>query len=49
VKLAADGRLCQVKLAAGPRDGALSSDRPEVQQMMIIEPVHDPIIHRFFL
>src|SRR5262249_26750038 len=39
-KLPADRWLGQVQLRAGPGDGSLASHRPEVEQMVVVEPSH---------
>ena len=40
--LSADGRLGEPQLRGGARDAALFGDGPEVQQVMVVEPLHGP-------
>jgi hypothetical protein len=40
--LAADRRLRQSKLGARARDGAIARDSPEVEQVMVVQPLHGP-------
>ena len=44
--LSADGRLRQPKLGAGPHDAAIAGHRPEVQEVMIVQPLHAGTIPR---
>ena len=39
--LRADRRLRQPQLLGGPRDAALPHDRPEVEQVMVVQRIHD--------
>ena len=39
-QLTADGRLSHVELLAGPRNAAFASDGPEVQEVVVVEPIH---------
>jgi hypothetical protein len=48
-KLGAHGRLGEPELSAGSRHATDSPNRPEIKQVMVIEPFHAGIIVRFFL
>ena len=39
-QLTADGRLGHVESLAGPRNTAFASDSPEVQEVVVVEPIH---------
>ena len=44
--LAADRGLREAQLLAGPGDAALLGHRPEVKQVVVIQPIHGSTIHR---
>jgi hypothetical protein len=45
-ELAADCRLRDVELLARPRHAAFADHRPEVEEVVVVEGVHAPTIHR---
>jgi len=41
--LTADGRLRKVQLLARTSNASFASDDPEIEQMMVVEPVHETV------
>ena len=44
LQLGTDGRLSQQQAFGGPRHAAFAGDHPEIQQVVIVEPVHSPML-----